>query len=84
MDDCSVMPVNQFVGHRLCVDIMRAFSVGGIHPPMGAAGESPEFYIKPPLWAPLLIVSRGALPTSIPQWDASAKQREIKSEFSLF
>ena len=41
---------------------------------MGAAGERPEFDIKPPLGAPLLIFPRGYLLKSFPQGDTYARQ----------
>ena len=49
------------------------FICGGF--PWGAAGEKPEFNIKPPLGAPLLIFPRGYLLKSFPQVDTSARQQ---------
>ena len=57
------------------MDTTQVLCVGGIFPPMGAAGERPEFDIKPPLGASLLIFSRGYLLKSFPQGDTSARQR---------
>ena len=55
MDGCNVLSETQFVGNRLRVDTTRVLSVGGSLPCWGAAGETSEFNIKPPLGAPLLI-----------------------------
>ena len=52
---CSILPWSQFVGTRLCVDTAHLLSVGASLPPIGAAGERPDIYIKQPLGAPLLI-----------------------------
>ena len=56
----------------------RGFHTGfilrdSIHP-MGAAGERPEFEIKPLLKAPLLIFPRGYHVKSFPKGDTSARQ----------
>ena len=75
MDGCNVLPETQFIGTRLRVDTTRVLSVWGSIPPWGAAGERSEFYIKPPLGAPLLIFPRGYLLKSFPQVDTSARQR---------
>ena len=77
MDDCNVLPENQFVGTRLRVDTTRVLSVGGSIPPWGAAGERSEFNIKSPLWATLLIFHRGYLLKSFPKVDSSARQRRF-------
>ena len=54
-------------------------SVGGSLPHMGAAGERPEFDIKPPIGAPLLLnFPRGYFQKSFPQGDNSARLRGIK------
>ena len=75
MDGCNVLPETKFVGTRLHVDTTRVLSVGGNLPPWGAAGERSEFYIKPPLGAPLLIFPRGYLLKSFPRVDTSARQQ---------
>ena len=74
MDGCSILPEFQFVGSRLRVDTTRILYVGGFLPLLGAAGERPEFSIKPPIGAPLLIFPRGYLLKSFPQVDTSARQ----------
>ena len=73
MDGCSVLPETKFVGTSQRVDTTEILSVGGSHPPMGAAGERPEFDINSPLGAPLLIVSRCYLLTSFTQGDTFAR-----------
>ena len=78
MDGCNVLPETQFVGTRLRVDTTRVLSVGGSLPPCGAAGETSEFNIKPPLGAPLLIFPRGYLLKSFPRVDTSARQRRFE------
>ena len=50
VDGCSVLPEIQLVGTRLRVETTQVLSS-----PVGAAGEMPEFDIKLPLQAPLLI-----------------------------
>ena len=60
------------------MDTTRVLSVGGSLPPTGAAGEMPEFDIKPPLGAPLLSFTRGYLLNSSPQDSGN-----FKVEFSL-
>ena len=75
MDGCNVLPETQFVGTCLRVDTTRVLYVGGFLPPWGAAGESSEFNIKPPLGAPLLIFPRGYLLKSFRQVDTSARQQ---------
>ena len=47
-------------------------------PPKGAVGERPEFDIKLPLGAPLLIFPRSYLLKCFPQGDTSARQREFE------
>ena len=83
MDGSNVLPKTQFVGTRLRVDITRVSSMGGSLPLWRASGERSEINIKPPLGAPLLIFPRGNLLKSFPQVDTSARQRVLKSEFSL-
>ena len=83
MDGCNVLPETQFAGTRLRVDTTRVLSVGCSPPPSGAAGERSEFYIKPPLGAPLLIFPRGYLLESFPQVNTSARQWGLKSAFSI-
>ena len=83
MDGCNVLQETQFVGTRLRVDTTRVFYVRGSLPPWEAAGERSEFNIKPPIGAPLQIFPRGYLLKSFPQVDTSARQRGLKSEFSL-
>ena len=55
VDGCSIHPETLLVRNHLRVDTTLVFSVGAFLAPMGAAGERPEFDIKPPLGAPLLI-----------------------------
>ena len=55
----------------------------GIPSPIEAAGEKTELDAKPPLGAPLLILPRGDLLKSFTQEDTSARQRGLKSVFSL-
>ena len=55
----------------------------GIPSPIEAAGEKTELDAKPPLGAPLLILPRGYLLKSFTQEDTSARQRGLKSVFSL-
>ena len=64
------------------MDTSRDLSVG-VPSPMDAAGEKTELYAKPPLFAPLMILPRGDLLKSFPQEDMSARQRGLKSVFSL-
>ena len=78
MDGCNVLPATQFVGTRLRVDTTRVFSVGGFLPTWEAVGERSEFDIKPPLWAPLLIIPRGYFLKYFPQMDTSARQRRFQ------
>ena len=78
MDGCNVL-----LETHLRVNTKWVLSVEGSIPPCGAAGERSEFNIKPPLGAPLLIYPRGYLLKSFPQVDTSARQRGLKSEFSL-
>ena len=42
---------------------------------MRAAGERPEFDIKPPLGAPLLVFPRGYILKTLPHGDTSARQQ---------
>ena len=51
------------------------FICGGFLPPMGSAGERPDFDIKPPLRAALLIFPRRDHLKFFPQGDSSARQR---------
>ena len=60
-----------------------SFSCRRFHSHIGAAGETPEFDIKSPSWVPLLIFPRSYLLKSFPQGDTSARQRRLKSEFSI-
>ena len=83
MDGCNVLPETQFVGNCLRVDTTRVFSVRGSLPTKGAAGQRSDFNIKPSLGAPLLIFPRGYHLKSFPQVNTSARQRGLKSEFSL-
>ena len=55
----------------------------GVPSPMEAAGEKTELDAKPPLDAPLLILHRGDQLKSFPLGDTSARQRGLKSVFSL-
>ena len=55
MDDCSVRPEAQFAGTRLRVDTTRVLSEGGFLSICRDVEEKPEFGIKMPLGAPLLI-----------------------------
>ena len=50
-----------YVGHQWVLP------VGGFLPPMGVAGEKPEFDIKPPIGTPLVIFPQGHLVNSSPQ-----------------
>ena len=75
MDGCNVLPETQFVRTRLRVDTTRVLYVGVPSPPCGAAGQSSEFNIKPPLGAPFLIFPRGYPLKSFPLVDTSARQR---------
>ena len=65
------------------VDTTRVMFVYGSLPPIGAAGEMPEFGIEPPLGAPLQIfvevISRNCFHMGIPQQDS----RGLKSKFFL-
>ena len=54
------------------------FYLLGLPSPMGAARERPEFDIKLPLGAPLLIFPRSNHLKSFPQGDTSARQRRFK------
>ena len=83
MDGCNFMPENQFFGTRQRVVTTRVLSVGCSRAPWGAAGEMTEYYIKPPFGAPLRNFPRGYLLKSFPQVDTSARQRGLRSEFSL-
>ena len=58
-----------------CAWTPHGFYLWGFPSHWGAAGERLEFNIKPPLGAPLLIIPRGYLLTSFPQFDTSARQR---------
>ena len=51
---------------------------------MGAAGEIPELYIKPPLGDPLLFLSRDYLLKSITQGDTSARQQGFEVRVFLY
>ena len=52
--------------------------------PKGAAEERPEFYIKPPLGAPVMIYPQGYLLKSLPQRDISTRQQGFEvSAFPL-
>ena len=75
MDGCNVLPKTQFVGTGLRVDTTWVLSMGGSLPPWGAARESSEFNIKPPLGALFLLFPHGYLLKSFPQVDTSARQR---------
>ena len=74
MDGCNVLPETQFVG-TACAWTPHGFYLWGLLTPCGAAGERPEFNIKPPLGAPLLIFPRGYLLKSFPHVDTSARQQ---------
>ena len=78
VDGCSILPVTQFVGTRLRVDITQVLSVGGFLPPTGAAGEMPELSIKPPLGAPLLILLQGYLLKYFSQGNIFTRQRTFE------
>ena len=71
------------VGTRLRVNNTQVLSVRDSLPPWEAAGERPEFIIKPRLGAPLLIFPRGHLLKSFPQMDTSARQRVFEIRVSL-
>ena len=71
-----------FVGASQRMDTSRDLSVG-VPSPMEAAGEKTELDAKPPLGAPLLILHRGDQLKSFPLEDTSARQRGLKSLFSL-
>ena len=45
----AVLPETKYVWTRLSVDTTRILSIGGYLPLMRAAGDRPEFYIKPPI-----------------------------------
>ena len=62
--------------------LQAGFICMGFPSPMGVAGERPEFDIKPPLGAPLLIFPQGYLLMSFPQGDTSARQRRF--QFRVF
>ena len=66
LDGFSVLPETQLAWTCLRVDTTRVLSVGGLLPPIGAAGERPEFDIKLTLGPPLLIFPRGYFQKSIP------------------
>ena len=75
MVGCGVPSETQFVGTRLRLDTIRAFSAEATIPTWGAAGDRSEFNIKPPLGAPNLSFPYGYLLRPFPQVDASARQR---------
>ena len=75
VNDCSVLPETQFVVTRLRVETTRILSLGGSLLPIGAAGERPEFDIKPLLGAPFLTFHRGYLLKSFPPANTSVRQR---------
>ena len=81
MVGCSVLPETQFVRSHLRVDTTRALSLGGPHSTNGDTGEMPEFDIKPSIWAPLMIFSRGYLLKSFPQGVICARQQWLKISF---
>ena len=78
VDGCRVLQPTQFVGTHLYVSRTWVLSAGGFLPPLGAAGEMPEFDIKPPFLAPLLIFPRGYLLKCFPQVDTSPRQRGFR------
>ena len=63
VDGCSVLAETQFVWTRLRVDTTRVSFVGGFL----SLRRLPEFDIKPPVGAPLLIFPRGYLLKFFPQ-----------------
>ena len=60
----------------------QVLCVGGSLPTMGAAGERPEFGIKLPLGAPLLIFPKNYFLKSFPQQDTSERQWRFEISFS--
>ena len=50
------------------------FMCRGSIPPMGSAGVRPEFYIKPPLGASVVIFPGGNILRYFPQGNSSVKQ----------
>ena len=75
VDGCSVLPETQFFGTHLHADTIQALPVGGFLHTMGTAGEIPEFDIKPPLTAPLMIFRRDYLLNFFPIEDTSTRQQ---------
>ena len=73
VDGCSTMPETTFVWTCLHV-VHSSFICRCSLSPVGVSGEMPEFSIKPPIGAALLIFFLGYLPKSIPQGDTSARQ----------
>ena len=74
-DGSIVQTETRFVETRLRVDSSWVLYVAGSVPLRGTAGEMPEFDIKPPLLAPLLIFPPGYLLRYFLSEDTSARQR---------
>ena len=83
LEGCSVLPETQFVPIRLRVDTTPVLSVWGFFPRMGAARESPEFDIKTPLGAPLLIFPRDFLLKSFHKGILPQDNGGLESAFTL-
>ena len=77
VDDYRVLVESYIVGIRQRVDIELVVSVEGFPSTIGPAGKRPEFYIKSPLGAQLLIYHRGNFLMSFSQGDTSARQLEF-------
>ena len=78
VDGSSVLLETQFFWTRLRTYTTRVLSVWGSLLQIGAAGERPDFDIKPPSEDALLIFARCYLLKSFPQGDTSAIQRGFK------
>ena len=77
VDVCSVLQEAQFVGSLLRVDATWVYLWGSL-PPWGAARERPEFDIKLPFDAPLMISLQGYVLMSFPQGDSCARQHRLE------
>ena len=77
VDSCSILPETQFVRtmHGHLMDFIRR----GFPILMKASRLRPEFHIKPPLGAPLIIFSQGYLLKSFPQRDTPQDSGVSKS-----
>ena len=68
VEGCSVLQGSELVGTRLRVDTTRVFFCRWFPSPIGAAGERPEFGIKPPSGAQTLIFSSRLSPKVFSTW----------------